>query len=313
MSSAEPALRTDGLTRRFGQTVAVDGVSLEVPTGDILGLIGPDGAGKTTFMRLISGVLVADSGSAIVAGHDVTKDPEAVKRHIGYLPQAFSLYADLSIEENIDFRGDLYLVPRDEVEALKEELLEMTDLLRFRRRLAGRLSGGMKQKVGLICALINRPKVLILDEPTTGVDPISRRDFWRIISQLPDQRVTVVLSSPYMDEAARCKHLVMIGRGRVLAKGTPPELRGRVRGRIVEVLAADVRAATRVLNDLPCVRRITPFGDALHVQIEAGGQEVAIARDALGRIGIGDSAVQEVAPTLEDAFMDILAQEGRVA
>lgn len=313
MSSIEPALRTDGLTRRFGQTVAVDGVSLEVPTGDIFGLIGPDGAGKTTFMRLISGVLIADSGSAIVAGHDVTKDPEAVKRHIGYLSQAFSLYADLSIEENIDFRGDLYLVPRDEVEALKTELLEMTDLLRFRRRLVGRLSGGMKQKVGLICALINRPKVLILDEPTTGVDPISRRDFWRIISQLPDQGVTVVLSSPYMDEAARCKHLVMIGRGRVLAEGTPPELRGRVRGRIVEVLAADVRAATRILSDLPCVHRITPFGDALHVQIEAGDQEVATVRDALGRIGIGDSAVHEVAPTLEDAFMDILAREGRVA
>jgi ABC-2 type transport system ATP-binding protein len=313
VSGDDLAVRTEDLSKRFGETVAVDGVSLEIPVGDVFGLIGPDGAGKTTFMRLISGVMRADSGQAVVAGEDVIADPEAVKQRMGYLSQAFSLYADLSIEENIDFCGDLYLMPRDEVQRMKEEMLELTDLLRFRKRLVGRLSGGMKQKVGLICALINRPQVLILDEPTTGVDPISRRDFWRIISQLPEQGVTVVLCSPYMDEAARCRHLAMISRGRILAEGTPEEMRGMVDGTVLEVTADDVRAAGKALGDLASVRRVTPFGDALHVQVEEGREAVAEVRRALAEAGVDEDEIHEMVPSLEDAFMDIVTRGDRVA
>lgn len=307
------AIRVEGLTKRFGATLAVDDLTLDVRRNEVFGIIGPDGAGKTTLLRLLCGVVRPDSGTAIVAGRDVTRDPEGVKTRIGYLSQAFSLYGDLTIEENMDFCADLYLTPRAEVTRLKEEMLDMTDLARFRTRQVGRLSGGMKQKVGLICALIHRPEALILDEPTTGVDPVSRRDFWRILSGLPGQGVTVLLSSPYMDEATRCHRLALMHRGRIVAQGTTDELRASVPGVVVEVVTPDVRLAARALQGLPGVIGVTPFGDAVHVHAEQGLDAETVVAQALRDAGLPDATVGRITASLEDAFVDTVSRASRDA
>ena len=307
------AIRVEGLTKRFGATLAVDDLTLDVRRNEVFGIIGPDGAGKTTLLRLLCGVVRPDSGTAIVAGRDVTRDPEGVKTRIGYLSQAFSLYGDLTIEENMDFCADLYLTPRAEVTRLKEEMLDMTDLARFRTRQVGRLSGGMKQKVGLICALIHRPEALILDEPTTGVDPVSRRDFWRILSGLPGQGVTVLLSSPYMDEATRCHRLALMHRGRIVAQGTTDELRASVPGVVVEVVTPDVRLAARTLQGLPGVIGVTPFGDAVHVHAEQGLDAETVVAQALRDAGLPDATVGRITASLEDAFVDTVSRASRDA
>ncbi len=306
-----PAIQADDLRKRFGDVRAVDGVSLEVRAGEIFGLIGPDGAGKTTMMRMLCGVLRPDGGSATVAGRDVIRRPEDVKRRIGYLSQAFSLYGDLTVEENIDFCADLYLTPRGEVASQKESMLALTDLARFRTRQARRLSGGMKQKLGLICALIHRPEALILDEPTTGVDPISRRDFWRILADLPAQGVTVILSSPYMEEAARCHRLALMHRGKLLATGAASELQERVHGAVIEVVTPEVRAARRVLGGCEGVLSLTPFGDALHVRIDPARTSTERLEAALAGAGLPCLEAHPIEASLEDAFLELVgAEEG---
>lgn len=304
----EYAIEVSGLTKRFGPTTAVDRLDLRVRRGEIFGLIGADGAGKTTTMRMLCGILPPDGGRAQVAGCDVGRDPEAVKQRIGYLSQVFSLYADLTIDENIDFVGDLFLTPRAEAARAKEELLALTGLAPFRRRQAGRLSGGMKQKLALTCALIHRPQVLLLDEPTTGVDPVSRRDFWRIIGALPEQGVTVLLSSPYMDEASRCSRLALMSRGRVHAEGTVAEICARVPGAMLEVLTPETRRAAAVLVSIPGVRSVTPFGDTLHVRVETA--ETAPIAAALVAAGVPIETVTEVPVSLEDAFVELVGEGG---
>jgi len=305
--TVQPAVRVTGLSRHFGTTRAVDEVSFAVRPGEIFGIVGPDGAGKTTLMRLLSGIIVPTSGGAEVAGCDVVADPEAVKQRIGYLSQVFSLYGDLTIGENIDFVADLYGEERTSAAAAKAHMLEMTGLAPFVDRQAGRLSGGMKQKLGLMCALIHRPTVLLLDEPTTGVDPVSRRDFWRILADLPGQGVTILLSSPYMDEASRCHRLALMDHGRLLAVGSTAELAASVRGAMVEVVTPDPRTALRALESLPGLLSATPFGDALHVRLD-DEEPVARVRAALDAASVAYVAVERAEASLEDAFIDLVAR-----
>lgn len=300
---SEPAIAIEGLTKHFGGTVAVDGVQLQVARGEIFGLIGPDGAGKTTLMRMLAGILAPTSGTARVAGCDVVTDPEGVKQRLGYLSQAFSLYGDLTVDENIQFAADMYLTPPEQVEALKREMLGVTGLAPFAKRLAGRLSGGMKQKLGLTCALVHRPEVLLLDEPTTGVDPVSRRDFYRILAGLPEQGVTVLLSSPYMDEASRCHRLALMAGGRILDQGTADELCSRVEGVMLELVTSEPRAAAATLAPVPGVLGLTPFGDSLHIRTADEQVRPRVER-ALTDAGVPIASLQAITPSLEDAFVE---------
>jgi ABC-2 type transport system ATP-binding protein len=218
-------IRTHNLTRRFGDLLAVDSLDLEVRRGEIFGLVGPDGAGKTTTLRLLCGLMTPSAGEVWVAGHDVARRPGAVRDSIGYMAQRFGLYVDLTVDENMAFYADLYGLPRSEREELAVRLLRMTRMEPFRRRLAGQLSGGMKQKLGLMCALLHRPHVLFLDEPTNGVDPLSRRDFWIILHQLVKEGMTVFITTAYLDEAERTNRVGLMHRGRLIACDTPEALR----------------------------------------------------------------------------------------
>ena len=263
-------IRAQGLRRQFGGLIAVDGLDLEVAQGEIFGLVGPDGAGKTTTMRMLTGILPPTAGSAEVAGCDVTRQTESLKEHIGYMSQRFGLYPDLTVAENIDFYADIYSVPARGRAARTEQLLGFSNLTPFRHRLAGNLSGGMKQKLGLACALIHTPRVLFLDEPTNGVDPVSRRDFWRILYQLVREGVTIFVSTAYLDEAERCNRLALLHEGRLIGLGTPNEVKALMPGSLLEVRTADPRRAAVVLRAQLPDATVGLFGDRVHVTSRAG-------------------------------------------
>ena len=237
------AIETDHLTKRFGELAAVDELTLSVAEGKIFGLVGPDGAGKTTTMRLLTSIMEPSGGDAWVAGHHIVRDAERIKESIGYMSQRFGLYADLTVMENLNFYADIYNEPRRGRQAKIDRLLNFSNLTPFQRRLAANLSGGMKQKLGLMCALIHTPKVLFLDEPTNGVDPVSRRDFWRILHQLLSEKVTIFLSTAYLDEADRCDRVGLMHRGHLLACGTPGDVKKLMRGTILEIRMDDPRPA----------------------------------------------------------------------
>lgn len=306
------ALQVTGLHKRFRDVVACDDLNLQVEWGQIVGLVGPDGAGKTTTFRMLCGILKADSGQAIVAGYDVSRDPEGVKHQVGYLPQQFSLHRDLTIAENIRYMADLYEVPRGEWQARADELLEITYLAPFRDRLAGRLSGGMKQKLSLVCALIHRPRVLLLDEPTTGVDPLSRRDFWKILYDLPRRGVTILISTPYMDEASRCSRVAFMYEGRILASDTPQALREALPQQILEVRCRPQREARAALQGLDEVESVEVFGDRLHVATRRGA-DYGRFHAQLQEAGVECEDVVETPPSLEDVFMYLTLQGHRQA
>ncbi len=296
-----------GLRKSFGATAAVDGLDLAVGRGEIFGLVGPDGAGKTTAIRLLCGILDADAGEAAVAGFDLRREPEAVKLRIGYMSQRFSLYGDLTVAENLRFFARLFQVPREERRRKQDELLEFARLGPYRDRLAQNLSGGMKQKLALACTLIHTPEVLFLDEPTTGVDPVSRRDFWKILYDLLRAGVTVLVSTPYMDEAERCGRVALMDRGRIHLCDTPAALKGRMQGRLLELVATPQRLARDVLARMPGVCGIQVFGDRLHVWVrEEGLDEGAVCAHLAGH-GIIACESRRVAPGLEDVFVSLLA------
>ena len=259
------AIKASSLVKAFGDNVAVDHLDLEVASGELFGLVGPDGAGKTTIMRLFSGLLLPTGGEVWVAGHSVLHDPEAVKEKIGYMPQRFGLYEDLTVMENVLFYADLYRVPKKERPPRIERLLAFSNLTPFGDRLAGNLSGGMKQKLGLACALIHTPKVLLLDEPTGGVDPVSRRDLWRILYDLLREGVTIFVSTAYLDEAERCSKIGLIDKGKLLITGEPREVRRMLHFPMIEVLTPAGRQARAVAAGVPGVRSVTAYGDRLHV------------------------------------------------
>ena len=299
----EMAVTTTGLTRRFGGTVAVDRLTWSVPAGSIYGLVGPDGAGKTTTLRLLAGLLRPTAGAVWVAGLDVGRDPEQVKPHIGYVPQRFSLPGDLTIAENVAFFADAYGVPTDEREARARELLAMTGLAPFTGRLAEHLSGGMRQKLSLICALIHRPRLLLMDEPTTGVDPLSRRDLWQLLHRLNRGGLTVLLSTPYMDEAARCHRVAFLNAGRLLAEDTPDSLREGLRGRVVAVRATPVPAARTAAVTIPGVRSVQILGDRLHLLLDRPDLALDAIRTRLEQSAVHVDSLSPATPAMEDVFV----------
>jgi ABC-2 type transport system ATP-binding protein len=310
--SRESAIRISGLTKRFGETPAVDRLDLDVAAGELFGLVGPDGAGKTTIMRLLSAILRPTSGEAWVAGRSVLAAPDGVKERIGYMAQRFGLYEDLTVMENILFYADMYRVPRHDRPQRMERLLGFSNLAPFRDRLAGNLSGGMKQKLGLACALIHTPQVLLLDEPTGGVDPVSRRDLWRILYDLLREGVTVFVSTAYLDEAERCTRIGLIDRGKLLVTGEPRSVRDSLHMPMVEVLTPAGRQARALVEAVPGVRSVTTYGDRLHVGLErpeAAGAVVA----ALASQGVEVSGQRPIVPSLEDAFIALVGEARRGA
>jgi drug efflux transport system ATP-binding protein len=279
-----------------------------VREGEVFGLLGPDGAGKTTLIRVLCGLIPPDEGDVTVAGCDVARVPESVRTHVGYLSQRFGLWGDLTVAENVAFCADLFGVRRREYEDRLRHLLEITRLAPFTDRQAQFLSGGMRQKLALMCTLIHRPQVLLLDEPTTGVDPASRRDFWRLLYGLPAEGVTILVSTPYMDEAERCDRVALIHGGRLLACASPAELKGRLTGSLLNVVAAPQAEARRVLGELPEVESVTVFGDRLHVSAAAETEPEALS-GPLRAAGIEVTVAEPVAPSLEDVFTAALREE----
>lgn len=306
-----PAIHTTALRRTFGATVAVDALDLDVAEGEIFGLVGPDGAGKSTTMRMLTGILAPTSGSAKVAGHDVARDAEHLKEHIGYMSQRFGLYPDLTVIENIDFYADIYSVPsRDRAEKI-ERLLGFSNLTPFKQRLAGNLSGGMKQKLGLACALIHTPRVLFLDEPTNGVDPVSRRDFWRILYQLVRERVTIFVSTAYLDEAERCNRLALLHQGRLLGVGTPDEVKKMMPGALFEVRTLAPRRTAALLREKLPEGSVGLFGDRVHVAARDGANIEPRIRELLAAADLELQSLRPIEPSLEDVFVAVLAQRPR--
>jgi ABC-2 type transport system ATP-binding protein len=307
------AIRCERLTKTFGDLTAVDALTLSVAEGEIFGLVGPDGAGKTTTMRLLTAIMAPTSGDAWVTGRHVVGQSEAIKEDIGYMSQRFGLYTDLTVIENIDFYADIYNVPLRGRREKTDQLLAFSNLTPFRRRLAGNLSGGMKQKLGLACALIHTPKVLFLDEPTNGVDPVSRRDFWRILYQLLREKVTIFVSTAYLDEAERCNRLALIHGGRLLALGTPDEVKKLMRGVILEIRTSQPRQATALLRQRLPDASVGLFGDRVHVVSMQPEQTARRVEELLLQAGISSVAIRPIAPSLEDVFVSALGQPGTVA
>lgn len=298
------AIETSRLTKTFGEVRAVDGLDLAVRRGEIFGLIGPDGAGKTTTMRMLAGVMAASGGEAQVLGHDVVNDPESVKDDIAYMSQRFGLYEDLTVMENIDFYADLYLVDAAEKKERFGRLMEFSRLSPFTGRLAGNLSGGMKQKLGLACALIHTPKLLLLDEPTNGVDPVSRREFWKILYELLREGVTIFVSTPYMDEADRCHRVGIMDGGKLLIADTPMGIREHIKLSVIEIFCDEGRRAQKVLEGLRGTKNVVFFGDKLHVSVGEGVDEERVT-GLLRENGIAFRSVRSVVPSLEDIFFEL--------
>ena len=305
---SEPAISCRRLGRAFGALWAVRELDLEVHRGEIFGLVGPDGAGKTTTMRLLSGILVPDEGDATVAGHSIRTGAEAIKARIGYMSQRFGLYGDLTVEENLRFYADLYEVTRRERLPAEERLLGFSNLTPFRKRLARDLSGGMKQKLGLACALIHKPEVLLLDEPTNGVDPVSRRDFWRILYGMLKEGVTIFVSTAYLDEAERCARVAMMHRGRLVLCDTPATLKTGMAGLMTEIQVTDPHAAKDAVSAALGPGRVSLFGGRLHLWT-ADEDGVRLAEGALAGAGIPIHASARILPSLEDVFIHQVAVE----
>ena len=302
-------VRAQALTRRFGDLVALDTLSLAVAEGEIFGLVGPDGAGKTTTMRLLTGILEPSSGEAWVDGLPVRGQAEAIKERIGYMAQRFGLYPDLTVLENLDFYADLYEVPRAGRSGRVERLLAFSNLTPFKRRQAGNLSGGMKQKLGLACALIHTPRVLFLDEPTNGVDPVSRRDFWRILYQLQQEKVTIFVSTAYLDEAERCNRVGLLHQRRLLACDTVDGVKQLLRGTLLELRCDAPWQAAAHLREA-ALGTVALFGDRLHILVDSVAEAQPRIEAVLRAEGIACQELRVIEPTLEDVFTSAIPAGG---
>ena len=301
----EPIIETRDLTKRFGALTAVDRLNLTVAPGEIFGLVGPDGAGKTTTLRMLCGLMDPTEGSARVAGHDAARESQAVKDRIGYMAQRFGLYQDLTVEENMEFYADLFGIAGEERARLAARLLQMTRMEPFRRRPAANLSGGMKQKLALMCTLLHHPQILFLDEPTNGVDPVSRRDFWAILYQLVRDGLTVFITTAYLDEAERCNRVGLMDRGRLIRCDSPQALKRSLEETCYEVETSDRRAAREILQSQPGVFAVEPYGAKLHLFLAPGRASADDLRNVLLARGIA-AEVREIVPSLEDVFIGLI-------
>jgi len=303
------AITMTGVKKHYGATGALDSMSLSVQRGEMFGLIGPDGAGKTTAIRLICGLIHADGGDIRVLGLHPTREHRQLTERVGYLSQRFSLYGDLSIDENIAFFAEIHGVP--DYRRQRDQLLELTQLTPFRSRLASRLSGGMKQKLALACTLVHEPQLILLDEPTTGVDPVSRREFWKLLAAFLERGVTILMSTPYLDEAERCSRVALVHEGRVLALDTPARLKTLITGPVVEMLAGGVGSgAAAVIRTLPGVEDVQTFGERFHIMLSPSMPDVVNRfTAALRGTRLADAAVRSIPPSLEDVFIAQLAEK----
>ncbi len=299
------------LSRRFGPITAVDRLSLEIPGGELFGLVGPDGAGKTTTLRMLAGILRPSAGDATVAGFSVAGQPERLKDRIAYMSQRFGLYGDLTVLENLNFYADLFAVPRDERRVRIGRLLDFSGLGPFGGRLADKLSGGMRQKLGLACALVHQPDVLLLDEPTTGVDPISRRDFWRILYDMLKQGVTILMTTSYLDEAERCHRVGLMDHGRLLAVDVPARLRALLARELVEIRVSDGWRARETLAGVPAAGEVTVFGRRVHVALADAARDLPPVLDALEQAGLAPRDARPIVPSLEDVFISMVDGHAR--
>ncbi len=304
------AVDVRGLGRSFASLDAVRDLSFDVAPGEIFGIVGPDGAGKTTTIRMLAGVLPPTTGTAAVLGVDVATDPERVKAKIAYMAQRFGLYEDLTVAENIAFYADLYRVPAADRPERLDRLYAFAGLGPFRQRLVGQLSGGMKQKASLCCALIHRPELLLLDEPTFGVDPISRRELWIILHEMAAEGMTIVLTTSYLDEAERCDRVALIDHGQRLALGEPAALQRAFPGRLLSIPSTRDRALHDRLAHLPAVRSVIPFGDRAHILLHDAEGETLV-REALRAAGVDTAEVTVIEASLEDVFLERVAAARR--
>lgn len=303
------AVETKGLTKKFGTTVALDHLNLSVEAGEIFALVGPDGAGKTTTIRLLAALMDPTEGIALVDGLDTVQEGERIKERIGMMSQRFGLYQDLTVEENIEFYADIYNVPRSERKKKVEELLEFSQLAPFRDRLADKLSGGMKQKLALSSALIHRPKILFLDEPTNGVDPVSRRDFWRILYRLHREGVTIFFTTSYMDEAERAGRLAFLHQGKLLADGSIDEIKGLLNGAILEIAVSDPRKVYTLFRAALHTKGVRLVGNKIHI-VTPDPEKTADGLNAFfQKNGIAGYEIRSCAPSLEDIFVSVSQEE----
>lgn len=298
------AIETKNLGKSFDGIKAVDQLSLLIHEGEMFGLVGPDGSGKTTTIRMLCGILAPSAGSASILGKDIIKQPDLIKKEIGYLSQRFSLYGDLSVDENIEFFAEINSVY--DFRKQREELLDFTRLKPFRDRLAEKLSGGMKQKLALACTLIHTPKIIFLDEPTTGVDPVSRRDFWKILQSLLRQGITIIMSTPYLDEAERCTRVGLMNKGCIMRVDTPENLKKEMEREVVEIVCDRVRDAFRMLSAHRAVREIQAFGDRLNVLVDDARESLPTLESVLRSNGITLISSRMIPPSLENVFISLL-------
>ncbi len=308
-----PIITTQSLTRRFDSLAAVDALDLEIDRGEIFGLVGPDGAGKTTTLRLLCGLLEPTSGTAQVVGHDASRQSEQIKDRIGYMAQRFGLYGYLTVEENIRFYADLYGLDSDQLEPQMNSLLEMTRMAPFRDRQAGKLSGGMKQKLALMCALLHRPEILLLDEPTNGVDPVSRRDFWQLLYQVVGDGMTVLITTAYLDEAERCSRVGMMDQGRLIRCDTPDALQDQLEENCYEIQCPDTRQARALLAGAPGVSSVEFSGYALHLFLAPSRTTPEILQALLEQAGCSPARLTPIRPSMEDVFVALVGQPSREA
>ena len=300
------AIRIESTTKKFGDIVAVDNLSLEVQKGEMFALVGPDGAGKTTTIRMLCGITPPTSGNLTVLGFDVKKHIGEVRKRIGYLSQKFSLYGDLTVDENIEFFAEIHGVM--DYHARRNELLEFTRLTDFRTRLAEKLSGGMKQKLALACTLVHTPELIFLDEPTTGVDPVSRRDFWKVLSSLLKSGITILMTTPYLDEAERCTRVALMNEGKIVMADTPQNLKKVMKGEIVEIVCSDIRKSFSLLKQNTVVQEVQAFGDRLNIMIGRADRDMPEVLAQLNRASIEVQDWRAIPPSLENVFISLMTE-----
>lgn len=302
----KPVIETHGLCRDFKTLRAVDSLDLVVQPGELFGLVGPDGAGKTTVLRLLAGLLSISQGDALILGYDLKRRAESIKAHIGYMAQQFSLYAELSVLENLNFFAELFSVPRDVRKQRSGRLLEFAGLVDFKHRRAAHLSGGMQKKLALACTLIHQPEILLLDEPTTGVDPISRREFWNILNDLHLEGTTVLVSTPYMDEADRCSRVGLMYAGKMVICDSPRNIRSQIGGDVIELLPEDWRQASEFLKTHEGVREIQTYGETLHILVDSASRRQPQIERALKKAGLPYRGIRLAPARMEQAFLSLI-------